>query len=39
MSRISSGFWQDEGMVDKRIAAADLLDLSFIGEHIRAEPN
>jgi NitT/TauT family transport system substrate-binding protein len=32
-------FWQGEGMVDKRIAAADLLDLSFIGEHIRAEPN
>ncbi len=32
-------FWQDEGMVDKRVAAGDLLDLSFIGEHIRAAPN
>jgi NitT/TauT family transport system substrate-binding protein len=31
-------FWQREGMVDKRIAAADLLDLSFIGEHIRLPP-
>lgn len=25
-------FWQDRGRLDKRIAAADLLDLSFIGE-------
>jgi NitT/TauT family transport system substrate-binding protein len=25
-------FWQDQGRLDKRIAAADLLDLSFIGE-------
>ena len=25
-------FWQDEGRLDKRIVAADLLDLSFIGE-------
>jgi hypothetical protein len=25
-------FWQDQGQVDKRIAAAELLDLSFIGE-------
>lgn len=32
-------FWQSEGMVDKRIAAADLLDLSFIGEHIRLPPD
>jgi NitT/TauT family transport system substrate-binding protein len=34
-------FWQEEGMVDKQIAAGDLLDLGFIGEHIRlpSEPN
>ena len=25
-------FWQDQGRLDKRVAAADLLDLSFIGE-------
>jgi NitT/TauT family transport system substrate-binding protein len=25
-------FWQDQGRLDKRIAAADLIDLSFIGE-------
>jgi NitT/TauT family transport system substrate-binding protein len=25
-------FWQDQGRLDKRIVAADLLDLSFIGE-------
>ena len=25
-------FWQDQGRLDKNIAAADLLDLSFIGE-------
>jgi NitT/TauT family transport system substrate-binding protein len=31
-------FWQSQGMVDKRVAAADLLDLSFIGEHIRLPP-
>ncbi|HKW53119.1 MAG TPA: ABC transporter substrate-binding protein [Stellaceae bacterium] len=31
-------FWQSEGMVDKRIAAADLLDLSFIADHIRLPP-
>jgi len=28
-------FWQDLGFVDKRIAPADLLDLSFIDQHIR----
>lgn len=27
-------FWQDLGFVDKRIAPADLLDLSFIDQHI-----
>jgi NitT/TauT family transport system substrate-binding protein len=27
-------FWQDLGLVDKRVAPADLLDLSFIGQHI-----
>jgi NitT/TauT family transport system substrate-binding protein len=27
-------FWQGEGMVDKKVEAAELLDLSFIGEHI-----
>jgi NitT/TauT family transport system substrate-binding protein len=27
-------FWQDRGRLDKRIAAADLLDLSFIGEEV-----
>jgi NitT/TauT family transport system substrate-binding protein len=27
-------FWQDLGFVDKRIDPADLLDLSFIGQHI-----
>jgi hypothetical protein len=32
-------FWQDRGQLDKRIAAADLLDLSFIGEEtIAAQP-
>ena len=31
-------FWQSQGMVDKTVAAADLLDLSFIGEHIRLPP-
>jgi NitT/TauT family transport system substrate-binding protein len=31
-------FWQDEGMVDKRVATADLLDLTFLGEHIRLPP-
>ena len=25
-------FWQDRGRLDKRIVAADLMDLSFIGE-------
>jgi hypothetical protein len=25
-------FWQDQGRLDKRLVAADLLDLSFIGE-------
>ena len=25
-------FWQDQGRLDKHIVAADLLDLSFIGE-------
>jgi NitT/TauT family transport system substrate-binding protein len=25
-------FWQDQGRLDRRIAAADLLDVSFIGE-------
>ena len=25
-------FWQDQGRLDKRVAAVDLLDLSFIGE-------
>ena len=25
-------FWQDQGRLSKSIAAADLLDLSFIGE-------
>ena len=29
-------FWQDRGQLDKRIAAADLLDLSFIGEEVVA---
>jgi NitT/TauT family transport system substrate-binding protein len=29
-------FWQDQGRLDKRIAAADLLDLSFIGEEVIA---
>jgi hypothetical protein len=28
-------FWQDLGFVDKRIAPADLLDLSFIDQHIQ----
>jgi hypothetical protein len=28
-------FWQDLGFVDKRIAPADLLDLSFIDQHIK----
>jgi NitT/TauT family transport system substrate-binding protein len=32
-------FWQSQGMVDKRVAAADLLDLGFIGEHIRLPPD
>lgn len=27
-------FWQGEGMADKGIASADILDLSFIGSHI-----
>jgi len=27
-------FWQDRGRLDKRITAADLVDLSFIGEEI-----
>jgi hypothetical protein len=27
-------FWQNRGRMDKGIAAADLLDLSFIGEDI-----
>jgi NitT/TauT family transport system substrate-binding protein len=27
-------FWQGQGMADKAITAADLLDLSFIGSHI-----
>jgi NitT/TauT family transport system substrate-binding protein len=31
-------FWQGEGLVDRRVAAADLLDLSFIGDHIRLPP-
>lgn len=31
-------FWQSQGMVDKRVAAADVLDPSFIGEHIRLPP-
>jgi ABC-type nitrate/sulfonate/bicarbonate transport system substrate-binding protein len=32
-------FWQDRGQLDKRIATADLLDLSFIGEEtIAAQP-
>jgi NitT/TauT family transport system substrate-binding protein len=25
-------FWQDQGRLDKRVAAGDLMDLSFIGE-------
>jgi hypothetical protein len=25
-------FWQDQGQLGKNVAAADLLDLSFIGE-------
>jgi NitT/TauT family transport system substrate-binding protein len=29
-------FWQDQGRLDRRIAAADLLDLSFIGEEAAA---
>ena len=32
-------FWQSQGMVDERVAAADLLDLGFIGEHIRLPPD
>lgn len=32
-------FWQSQGMVDQHVAAADLLDLSFIGEHIRLPPD
>jgi NitT/TauT family transport system substrate-binding protein len=32
-------FWQSQGMVDRRVAAADLLDLGFIGEHIRLPPD
>jgi hypothetical protein len=28
-------FWQDLGFVDKRIAPADILDLSFIDQHIK----
>jgi NitT/TauT family transport system substrate-binding protein len=32
-------FWQSQGMVDKRVAAADLLDPGFIGEHIRLPPD
>ena len=32
-------FWQSQGMVDTRVAAADLLDLGFIGEHIRLPPD
>jgi NitT/TauT family transport system substrate-binding protein len=31
-------FWQDRGRLDKRIAAADLLDLSFIGEEAIGAP-
>ena len=31
-------FWQDQGFVDKRIAPADLLDLSFIDQHIMSSP-
>jgi NitT/TauT family transport system substrate-binding protein len=31
-------FWQDRGQLDKRVAAADLLDLSFIGEETIAVP-
>jgi len=27
-------FWQEQGRLDKRIAAADLLDLSFIGQEV-----
>jgi NitT/TauT family transport system substrate-binding protein len=27
-------FWQDQGRLDKTVAAADLLDLSFIGEEV-----
>ena len=29
-------FWQEQGELDKRITAADLLDLSFIGEEVVA---
>ena len=32
-------FWQSQGLVDKRVAAADLLDPDFIGEHIRLPPD
>ncbi len=28
-------FWQDKGLIDKTIAADDLLDLSFIQDHIK----
>lgn len=31
-------FWQDEGRLDKRIVAADLIDLSFIGEEPQPSP-
>jgi NitT/TauT family transport system substrate-binding protein len=31
-------FWQDEGRLDKGVAAANLLDLSFIGEETGARP-
>ena len=32
-------FWQSQGLVDKRVAAADLFDLGFIGDHIRLPPD
>ena len=31
-------FWQSLGFVDKRIAPADLIDVSFIGEPICLRP-
>jgi hypothetical protein len=34
-----ANFWQDRGRLDRRIAAADLMDLSFIGEETILPPS